>query len=121
MKVDLKSWNYSVFGSLDEKISNLRDEIQEADLMDDVFELEEEEYIRRNVAQAELLRNLNLKQSLCAQKARIKWLKEGDINSSFFHKAINQRRKSNELVGLQINGQWVEDVAAVKRGFFLAL
>ena len=32
-------------------------------------------------------------ESMLRQKARIKWLKEGDNNSNYFHRLINHRRR----------------------------
>ncbi|KAJ0535621.1 putative RNA-directed DNA polymerase [Helianthus annuus] len=49
------------------------------------------------------------------QKARVKWAKEGDANSSFFHGVINSRRVSNSIPGLVINGEWVTKPQAIKR------
>ncbi|CAH9063489.1 unnamed protein product [Cuscuta europaea] len=38
------------------------------------------------------------------------WLKEGDINSRFFHNAVKQRRRTNKIVGLKTaGGEWVTD------------
>lgn len=43
-------------------------------------------------ATAELFRNLNCKHGLAAQKARMAWARDGDVNTKLFHKAVNQRR-----------------------------
>lgn len=51
-------------------------------------------------------------------KARNKWLKEGDSNSRYFHDLINRRRKRNEIIGIDINGEWCEEVSDVKSGIF---
>ena len=34
-------------------------------------------------------------ESMLRQKARVRWLKEGDINSDYFHILINHRRRQN--------------------------
>lgn len=38
------------------------------------------------------------------------------MNSKFFHSMVNWRRKTDSLVGLVMDGSWVEDVARIKRG-----
>lgn len=48
------------------------------------------------------------------QKARVKWLKDGDANSSFFLGMINGNKKRNRIQVLKINGEWVADLGRVK-------
>lgn len=51
----------------------------------------------------------------------MRWVKEGDMNSKYFHSIINWKRKSGSLVGLIMNGSWVDDVSRLKeaaRTFF---
>ncbi|KAJ0491837.1 putative RNA-directed DNA polymerase [Helianthus annuus] len=49
------------------------------------------------------------------QRSRIKWAMEGDENSKFFHGVINNRKASNAIHGLNINGNWVTKPAKVKK------
>lgn len=105
-----------MFGIIEENIDNLRQEIQELDVVDGVFGLEEAEADRRRVATTKLFNMLNRKHSLAAHKAKINWVKEDDVNTRFFHRAVNQRRKSNEIVGIQMGEVWTEEVEAVKTG-----
>jgi len=53
-------------------------------------------------------------ESMLRQKARVKWLKEGDNNSNYFHRLINHRRRQNVIQGLLIDGVWVHDPSSVK-------
>jgi len=60
-------------------------------------------------------------ESLIRQKARSKWIKEGDCNSRYFHLLVNASRRSNSLNGVWIDGEWAEDPVRVKeaaRSFF---
>ncbi|XP_027086455.2 uncharacterized protein [Coffea arabica] len=42
-----------------------------------------------------------------SQKARVKWLQEGDKNTSFFHASVMSRRKQNRINGLKRrSGEW---------------
>ncbi|XP_062028530.1 uncharacterized protein LOC133744439 [Rosa rugosa] len=59
---------------------------------------------------------LSQEESFLKQKFKVQWLKEGDRNTSFFHrKAVNRKRK-NLIQGLfDEDGNWCEDDADVER------
>lgn len=114
LKEVLKVWNRDHFGNMDANICRLREEINDLDERDDEGGLSEEEALRRRVATAHLILQLKNKKSLLAQKARMRWLKEGDVNSKTFHRAIIHKRHSNRLLGLEIEGEWSEDPGRVK-------
>lgn len=43
-------------------------------------------------------------------------MEEGDINTGFLRRAVNKRRKVNEIGGIQIGDEWIENPEAVKNG-----
>nr|XP_027090307.1 uncharacterized protein LOC113711341 [Coffea arabica] len=50
-----------------------------------------------------------------SQKARIKWLQEGDNNTSFFHASVMSRRKQNRINGLKMrSGEWCRNEEEVR-------
>lgn len=48
------------------------------------------------------------------QKARLKWLGEGDANTSFFQASIRIRRRHNNILALRCGDAWVEGVQEIK-------
>ncbi|KAL8501606.1 hypothetical protein ACS0TY_020933 [Phlomoides rotata] len=118
LKKDLKGWSREVFGGIQHKIENQRGDIECWDRVDDVFGLEEEEVIERNKIEAELKRNMIWNDKFLFQKARSKWLNEGDVNSKFFHRWINKRIKTNGIEGLFVNEEWVESKEGVRSAIF---
>ena len=52
--------------------------------------------------------------SLLRQKARSRWIKEGDCNSRYFHLLMNASRRHNLLKGIMIEGSWVDEPLKVK-------
>ena len=48
------------------------------------------------------------------QKSRVKWFKEGDCNTAYFHKIINFKRNYNAFQGILIDGVWVQQPTLVK-------
>ncbi|XP_068336635.1 uncharacterized protein [Pyrus communis] len=50
------------------------------------------------------------------QRSRVKWLREGDANTQFFHSSTLQRRKRNKIVKLRAeNGNWVDRPSQVRQ------
>ena len=48
------------------------------------------------------------------QKSREVWLREGDRNTSFFHKMANAQRRRNLLSRVKINGSWLTEENEVR-------
>ena len=48
------------------------------------------------------------------QKSREIWLKDGDRNTSFFHRKTNAHRRRNQLSKIKINGSWITEDSAIK-------
>ncbi|KAL5171309.1 hypothetical protein HKD37_11G032808 [Glycine soja] len=53
-------------------------------------------------------------ESLLRQKARSRWIKEGDCNSRYFHLMMNASRRHNLLKGIMSEGGWVDEPQKVK-------
>lgn len=115
LKVLMKNWNLETFGDLNAKKKVVISRMNQLDQMAENQHLSDEELRERRDLMAELWRVGNLHESLLCQKSRVKWLQEGDANTSFFHGVINWKRRSNSLKGLSLNGQWVEDPYVVKK------
>lgn len=52
------------------------------------------------------------------QKARMKWMIDGDENTKFFHGYVNNNNRKNKISGLLINGRWESDVQSIKNEAF---
>ena len=79
-----------------------------------------QEGIKRKNLQEALWVAATAHESLLRQKARARWIKEGDCNSRYFHLMIAHRRK-NYIKGVRIDGDWCDEPHKVKeevRNFF---
>lgn len=114
IKSKLKVWNKDHFGNLDAKIQEAKDEIHKMDLKGESEVLTEEETNLRRICVSKVHTFNFRKCSLLWQQSRMQWLKEGDANSKFFHQCIKKRRKVNEILGLNFDGSFVEEVEPLK-------
>jgi len=114
VKIRFKIWNRDVFSNVNQIEEVLQKKIQELDAHDVEGVLDEEGREERRTLLAEPNRNLFKQEVVIHQKARLKWLKHGDLNSKFFHSVVKWRRVRNGFNGLFVNGLWCEDNDVVK-------
>ncbi|XP_068504131.1 uncharacterized protein [Phaseolus vulgaris] len=123
LKADLKVWNKTIFGDVNQAGEGLQKRNRELDGRDDEFDLNELEREERKTLVVEFNKNLFKQEAIVKQKARQKWLKQGDLNTKFFHSSVKWRKAKNELHGVLENGRWCENKDEVKdkvREFFEA-
>ena len=92
LKAKLKEWNKNAFGDLIERKKCILLDIANFDSMEQEGGLSPELLIQRAVRKGELEELILREEIHWRQKARVKWVKEGDCNSKFFHKVANGRR-----------------------------
>jgi len=114
LKADLKEWNKEVFGNVFQQGDEIQKRIHELDAKDDESELDEVGREERKWLLAELRSNNLSQEAIYQQKARIKWLKQGDLNTKYFHSTIKWRRARNGFNGVRDNGVWYENQGEVK-------
>ena len=57
-----------------------------------------------------------LEETSWRQKSREIWLKEGDRNTSYFHRMANSHRRRIDIFGLKINGVWFIEQDELRQG-----
>lgn len=116
LKQKLKHWNNEVFGDLFRKKKEIVESLNALEQKAEEVVLEEAELEQRKELGADYWRCAKRIESLLCQKSRIRWVKEGDANSKFFHAMVNFKRKTNALTGLHLNGVWSDNPITVKEG-----
>jgi hypothetical protein len=114
LKGKIKEWNSEVFGDVGVRNKAWAAEVQLLDSIEESRGLSEEEKERRSKLVADLEGSL-LQEEICwRQKSRIRWLKEGDKCTKFFHQVANANRRSNTIDSLHVNGSPISDPDAIK-------
>ncbi|GMI73525.1 hypothetical protein HRI_001021800 [Hibiscus trionum] len=85
----------------------------------------EEKNIQHGIASSELpeLRKklwacLRKEESIWLQNSRLKWFKEGDRNTHYFHMVASNRRRHNAINSLVIEDQATSDQEEIRKGFY---
>nr|KYP35452.1 Transposon TX1 uncharacterized [Cajanus cajan] len=121
LKSKLKHWNLESFENPQALQQRIVKDLNYLDKKEENLGLSEEEIHKRVELQNEFWKVAIRNEAVLSQQSRVKWLKEGDLNTKFFHLMVSWRRKKNALKGLFIDGSWSEDPTVVKghvRDFF---
>jgi len=91
--------------------------MNELELKGEEVPLNEEELVSWRTQQEEFWRIVMHKESLRHQKAKVKWLNEGDCTSKYFHLMVNWKRRNNLLRGLHMEGEWSQSPQRLRNKF----
>jgi len=80
--------------------------------------LEEGKISSRKAKFSEVWRILKARDVSIVQRSRAKWLKEGDVNSKFFHSCIKRRFSVNSIKALKVDERWVVSPTEVRKEVF---
>lgn len=124
LRASLRSWNRVHVGNIFANLQAAERVVSEKEQLFDASG-SSEDLQALNLAQAHYLKSLADEEQFWKQKARTKWLQEGDRNTSFFHASVLERRNQLRLTRIKNDtGQWLEDADAIKQHatfFFQAL
>ncbi|KAK2449806.1 hypothetical protein QL285_008962 [Trifolium repens] len=114
LKGAIKEWSVKTFGEADKRKKLLIKNIMEFDVKSEGVGLDDVEVVERKKLFEELWLLLKNLDALTFQRARSKWLKEGDSNSRFFHNCIQARKRRNDVKALRTPSGWVEGPTLVR-------
>ena len=112
----LKIWNREVFGKVEYQKKDALRKVNYWDELEKDRGLSLEEVEARVKAKDDFKRWALMEETSWRQKSRETWLKEGDRNTSFFHRMANAHRRRNCLKSININDRKLDKEADIKEG-----
>ena len=114
LKADIKVWKKEVFGDVNQASKEIQQKIDELYIRDDDVGLVESEREERKSLCAKLFVSKSKQEVILFLKARQSWIKQGDLNTKFFHSLVKWRRARNKLHGVFVNNKWCDSKEEVK-------
>ncbi|KAJ0545818.1 hypothetical protein HanIR_Chr08g0353981 [Helianthus annuus] len=114
VKFAIKPWSRNLKIRDSKIINGLAKKIESLDIKAESMSLSEEECSNRELWAKTLaeIEDNNLED--LKQRAKVKWITDGDENSSFFHGIIKGHQKHNRINGLVFNDIWVSEPESLK-------
>ncbi|RVW13055.1 Transposon TX1 uncharacterized 149 kDa protein [Vitis vinifera] len=116
LKAILKTWNKDVFGKVGVNKRLALDKVNFWDSQEKLRSLLVEELEVRKEAKGDFEKWVLMEEISWRKKSREVWLREGDRNTSFFHRMTNSHRRRNCLSKSKINGTWLTEEQEIKGG-----
>lgn len=129
LKVEVLTWNKQVFGNLDDKYKELEIRLNKLDERESWGSWYVDLSHERRIVKCEMEELIFRRLQMDCQKAKVKWLREGDHNSKIFHSLLNQRRSRSVINKLELeleleDGSLVSDEGQIEEeiiGYFSEL
>ncbi|KAL0448038.1 UNVERIFIED_CONTAM: hypothetical protein Slati_1931700 [Sesamum latifolium] len=101
LKHCLKDWNKAVFGNVVNRVVEAEQNLKEAD---EAYDLDPCDctLVERNRCSAVLVRALAQEEPFWKQKAGIKWAKDGERNTRYFHSLVTKRDYGARFLGFNM-------------------
>ncbi|MCI57045.1 endonuclease/exonuclease/phosphatase family protein, partial [Trifolium medium] len=83
------------------RIESLKDRLSALDQKGEEDDLSEAELLELHGVTSDIHSLSRMNTSICWQQSRSQWLKEGDVNTKFFHSVLASRRRGNAISSIQ--------------------
>ena len=108
VKKYLKGWGANIFGNNKKRKKELKEKLENLENLEEEVGLAPDEQELRTSINIELFKMYEEEENYWYQRAHGRWLLEGDLNTSYFHKIANGRKRKNTVLCLKNGEDMVE-------------
>ncbi|XP_026410064.1 uncharacterized protein LOC113305190 [Papaver somniferum] len=101
LKKVIKVWNWEVFGNVQENLKKAEDKVMEETIKSDIDPTNISLLNNLVTSRGEYEMAANNYHTFLRDKARLNWIKDGDVNSKFLHTSIKMRQAQNTITKLE--------------------
>ncbi|GAA0167741.1 reverse transcriptase [Lithospermum erythrorhizon] len=108
LKLFLKEWNRNTFGNVTSMVETAEEDVRQCEVN---FELSGSTAHKEALllAKSKHLQCIDVEEAFLAQKSGIKWMKEGDRSTGYFHAVIKKKNRLKQIPGILDDGVWITD------------
>ncbi|XP_066333398.1 uncharacterized protein [Miscanthus floridulus] len=106
---DLQKWGQRKIGNVKLQLGIAKEILHHLEIARDSRDLSPSEEWLRKKLKLHCLGLASLERTIARLRSRVLYLKEGDANTSFFHRQARYRKKKNFIAKLQVGDQTVAD------------
>ncbi|KAJ0469381.1 putative RNA-directed DNA polymerase [Helianthus annuus] len=114
IKMAIKPWCAAVVKKNNGLIKELMKKVEDLDIKAETMTLSDVEVKEREVRLKTINEIDDCRMEDLKQRAKLKWVVDGDENSSFFHGIIKGHQKNNRINGLIFNDVWISQPKELK-------
>ncbi|CAN6558781.1 unnamed protein product [Malus baccata var. baccata] len=114
LKTCLRQWNFSVFGDVHNRVANARHNLSMIQQRISIEGINNDLFEEEIVAKTTVMESLQMQEAFWKDRARVKWLTKGDINSSFFHAYARIKSSSSHISCILDGNNLLADPLAIE-------
>ncbi|CAJ2638862.1 unnamed protein product, partial [Trifolium pratense] len=118
IKAGLKEWHKAHTQNLPSRIETLKARLSALDEKGEEETLSEEELVEFQGVSLDIHSLSRLHASISWQQSRSLWLKDGDVNSKYFHSVLASRHRRNAMSVIQVDEVTLEGVEPIRQAVF---
>jgi mannosylglycoprotein endo-beta-mannosidase len=103
-----KGWSFNLQGELRKKRVQISEKLTKIESYEETSFLGFHQLARKVYLIKEYLQLLDQEETYWVNRCHENWLLKGDNNTSYFHKIANGRKRKNNVVSLENNGELIE-------------